>query len=77
MQWSEDNNLRFNEQKFVLLSFFNQSSDEINYSINEKYFKLSKSHRDLGIQISYELSWNEHYQIISGKAYLSLYTIRR
>ena len=34
-------------------------------------------HRDLGILVSNDLTWNEHYSAIISKAYKSLYFIRR
>ena len=39
--------------------------------------KFSKSHRDLGVLVSEDLSWSKHTNSICSKAYKSLYFIRR
>ena len=47
------------------------------YTINGNPVKFSKSHRDLGVLVSEDLSWSKHINSICSKAYKSLYFIRR
>ena len=37
----------------------------------------SDSHRDLGVTVSFDLSWNKHFDHITAKAYRSLGLLRR
>ena len=59
--WSQNWNLPFNEDKCVLLSFSaNNLSIPFVYNINGNQIPSSTYHKDLGVFISQDLSWNEH-----------------
>ena len=62
--WSVSNELNFNISKCVHLSFNNTS-----YQINSTSLPQLSQHCDLGLLLSYDLSWSNHYQQISAKAY--------
>ena len=76
VKWSEDWNLFFNTNKFMHLSFNTRSTTS--YSVNGTPIVPTSTHRDLGITISSNLSWNEHYNsiYILAKAYCTLGLLR-
>ena len=73
--WSDNNHLSFNISKFVLLCLHNKFNSE--YTIHGNAITHSSSCKDLGINLSDNLSWRLHYQTITSKAYKSLGLLRR
>ena len=53
--WSDNNHLSFNISKFVLLSLHNKFNSE--YTIHGNAIPHSSSCKDLGINLSDNLSW--------------------
>ena len=60
--WSRDWNLFFNTYKFIHLSF--NSKFPTSYFVGNSTIQTSNSHRDLGIIISINSSWKDHYTTI-------------
>ena len=57
----------FNFKKFIHLSF--KSKLDTIYTISDTCIPHSDSHKDLGITLSVDLSWNKHYKTITARAY--------
>ena len=77
-QWSKDSGLSFNAGKCSVVRFCTNSSPfVVDYLLDGYPLKVSKTCRDLGVIISDNLSWSEHYKSISSKAYGQLSLIRR
>ena len=57
--WSRRNDMCFNPQKSVHLSV--NSEVTTNYKIADTQVVTSSSHMDLGITISSDLCWDQHY----------------
>ena len=78
--WSYQWNLHFNESKCALLRFTPRSVDP---SYNQTYFinnypvATKESHKDLGVLISKDLSWEDHYDYMLSKAYKTFGLLRR
>ena len=68
--WSTSNAINIKEKKSVYLSLGT-------YNVNSNILTPSKLGRDLGVVISSDLLWREHYRSISTKAYSSLNIIRQ
>ena len=73
--WSIDSDLFFGISKCIYLSFNNKTPTS--YSLDGNTLPRLHSHRDLGIQISDNLSWENHYKHITSKAYRYLGLLRR
>ena len=71
--------LAFNTSKCKLLRISppNHTISTTSYSINQSTIDLTPSYRDLGVLVSDDLRWNDHYSTIIAKAYKSMYYIRR
>ena len=77
--WSESSDLSFNQNKFVHLQFWNgtTSSNTQDYYINGSKITSHASTKDLGIILSSNLDWTDHYHNITAKAYKILGLLRR
>ena len=75
LNWSLNNHLSFNISKFVFMSFHRKLDSQ--YSINGHSLSQSSHCKDLGVIFSNTLSWREHYEMITSKAYRSLGLLRR
>ena len=77
--WSSNWEFTFSNSKCKLLSIPppNQLVHSANYSINNSIINSTSLHRDLGVLVSNNLTWDEHYSAIISRAYKSLYFIRR
>ena len=80
--WSTHSSLTFNISKSCLLRFYNRSVSPVNatYHLGQAVIPLLDHCKDLGIikkLFSSNLSWSQHYSIISAKAYKQLGLIRR
>ena len=73
--WSRETDLNFNLKKFVHLSF--KCKLETTYTISDITIPHNDSHKDLGLILSENLSWDKHYKSISARAYKVLGLIRR
>ena len=73
--WSLDSAMDFNFKKFIHLSF--KSKLDTIYTISDTRIPRSDCHKDLGIILSVDLSWDKHYKIITSRAYKLLGLIRR
>ena len=73
--WSVNNDFRFSVPKCIHLRF--NSKFTTTYSIDGCPLPQLLSHRDLGLQLSSDMSWFKHYQIITAKAYKYLGLLRR
>jgi len=75
-----NNLLSFNLSKFILWVFTVYSTvthTVSQYTINGHRIKESSSCKDLGIVFTNTLTWQEHYEMISAKAYQALGLLRR
>ena len=73
--WSLDSAMDFNFKKFIHLSF--KSKLDTIYTISDTRIPRSDCHKDLGIILSVDLSWDKHYKTITSRAYKLLGLIRR
>ena len=75
LDWSSQSYLYFNPTKCVHISF--RTNRITSYHLNEQVIPKLNSHHDLGIIISENLSWRNHYTNILSKAYKTLSLTRR
>ena len=77
--WSSHWKLAFSSSKCKLLRVPppNQILHPANYSVNNSTISSTSLHRDLGILVSSNLTWDDHYSAIISKAYRALYFIQR
>ena len=78
--WSYQWNLHFNESKCALLRFTPRSVDPSynpTYFINNYPVATKESHRDLGVLIPNDLSWEDHYDHMLSKAYKTFGLLHR
>ena len=68
--WSNHWKLSYNELKCILIHF-SASCPAVNvsYFLNKHQLSVTNSHKDLGIIVSSNLNWTDHYNYISGQAY--------
>ena len=77
-EWSLIWNLPFNEEKCTLLRFALKEAPVLyNYYVNNNPVLVKTAHRDLGIIMSNDLQWKQHYQLIISKSYTMLGLLRR
>ena len=76
--WSNHWKLSFNELKCILICF-SASCPAVNlsYFLNQHQLSVTNSHKDLGIIVSSNLDWTDHYNYISGQAYKIFGLLRR
>ena len=76
--WSDQWSLDFNESKCAHVRFFpNPNSIHTSYFINNLSIPFSNFHKDLGVIMSSDLTWNDHFRFITAKAYKFVGIIRR
>ena len=78
--WSRLWKLNFNESKCAVVRFSPRSTASLPnqiYLINCHPVTPLKCHKDLGILLSHDLSWKQHYEFLSSKAYKILGLLRR
>ena len=73
--WSKQWSLLFNPTKIVQISF--KSTLQTSYTIGTSSITKVESHKDLGITLSSNLTWDAHYDQIIAKAYSILGLLRR
>lgn len=68
--WSLVWKMLFNISKFALVQFTTSKKKiDSTYSMNGTLISSCRSHKDLGIILSSDLSWSDHYMYILAKAY--------
>ena len=75
--WSKQWRLGFNVKKFVHLCFSKNQEDIHSYHVEGSIIPTKNSHRDLGVIISANLDWKDHYQHLTASAYRMLGLLRR
>jgi len=72
--WSTDSDFDFNLKKLVHLSF--KHKFDATYNMSDKPIPHVDHHKDLGLLLSEDLSWDKHYKFIISRAYKTLGLIR-
>ena len=76
--WSSDWSLHFNEDKCAIVRYSTRQNPIVfNYHINGKQLVTKMIHKDLGVLISDNLVWKEHYDHLLKRAYKTLNLLRR
>ena len=75
LTWSRDVDLDFSLKKFIHLSF--KRKLDATYSMPNSIIPHVDSHKDLGLILSEDLSWDKHYKDITVRAYKMLGLICR
>lgn len=77
--WSDTWKLNFNINKFAHVQFHTSRLPivESTYNVCDSELPICSSHKDLGMILSSNLSWTDHYNHIIAKAYGKLSLIRR
>ena len=77
--WSQQWHLGFNPNKYVLVRFTSRPQHLItqDYLINDMPISNQNLYRDLGVILTSNLSWNEHYKHLLSNAYRILSLIQR
>jgi len=76
-QWGVTSDLYYNFSKFAHSQFWIKKYSTATYFVNNKSIATVDSTKDLGITITQNLTWESHYNLISGKAYKILGLIHR
>ena len=69
--------LKFNLSKTAFIQFGNNSAGSSNYLLNGTRVNKQTSTKDLGIIVTSDMSWSNHYKSIASKVYKSLGLIRQ
>ena len=79
LTWSHKSKLSFNLSNSLMLRFTNRSTNIIDatYSLDGSPIQSVTSCKDLGVTVFSDLSWTQHYNNITAKAYRQLGLIRR
>ena len=77
--WSHTSELYFNDSKFAHIRFWSDqlTAGAVTYCVNRRPISSVDTIKDLGILLSSDLTWENHYNLILGKAYKILGLIRR
>ena len=76
--WSNHWKLSFNELKCMLIRFSaSHPAVNISYFLNQHQLSATNSHKDLGIIVSSNLDWTDHYNYISDQAHKPFGLLRR
>ena len=75
--WSKECSLSFNCSKSVVIHFWCNHETPAKYLLNNNYIETRDSIKDLGVMITSNLSWSNHCNMITAKAYKQLGLIRR
>ena len=75
--WSTMWNLKFQGKKCVHVRFSTSSHAPVSYRLDDHVIESRSTHRDLGVTLCHDLSWDHHCDVISAKAYRCLGLLRR
>ena len=75
--WSKECSLSFNCSKSAVIHFWCNHETPAKYLLNNDYIETRDSIKDLGVMITSNLSWSNHCNMITAKAYKQLGLIRR
>ena len=75
--WSKECSLSFNCSKSAVIHFWCNHETSAKYLLNNNYIETRDSIKDLGVMITSNLSWSNHCNMITAKAYKQLGLIRR
>ena len=76
--WSNHWKLSFNELKCILIRFSaSHPAVNVSYFLNQHQLSATNSHKDLGIIVSSNLDWTDHYNYISDQAHKTFGLPRR